>query len=410
MKWIVAGAGALLSIAGIYGLVIGESIIQVERGWATFIAGAVAGAAGLVILAIAALIDRVDQLSSVLSGTQISPRDELPDSFPPAPPIFAPVVTQATEPDVQETRDFVPRAPMFRDAPSLRVELAPEPVVEPAPIVEPAVEAEPEKIERPAALRDFKFVFPPLDDEKPEPPSFESAPAIEPEPKQFTSLSHDEEKVEPLVPSDKPANRFNLGWLRRNKTDEPLPVRDEPAPFVVPEPAPQAEAEVIIETFEASLSPQPEPDVEPQIVPDVMPEPEPQPEPDMPPQAEWAPVPEPAPAKTPDPFSSDWLERALAGTDESEDTPPPQRFVPPSQRRALSEEAAVPAPEPVAEAEAEAVEDAPAADAPVEIGRYSANDVAYVMFSDGSITAETAAGTFRFSSLIELKDFIERSA
>jgi hypothetical protein len=49
-------------------------------------------------------------------------------------------------------------------------------------------------------------------------------------------------------------------------------------------------------------------------------------------------------------------------------------------------------------------------EAPVEIGRYSANDVAYIMFSDGSITAETATGTYRFNSLIELKDFIERGA
>jgi hypothetical protein len=47
--------------------------------------------------------------------------------------------------------------------------------------------------------------------------------------------------------------------------------------------------------------------------------------------------------------------------------------------------------------------------APVEIGRYRANDVAYIMFSDGSITAETPSGAnYRFNSLVELRAFIER--
>ena len=45
-----------------------------------------------------------------------------------------------------------------------------------------------------------------------------------------------------------------------------------------------------------------------------------------------------------------------------------------------------------------------------EIGRYKAGNVSYIMYADGSIVAETANGTFRFSSLIELKDFIERGA
>jgi hypothetical protein len=126
-------------------------------------------------------------------------------------------------------------------------------------------------------------------------------------------------------------------------------------------------------------------------------------------EPEAAPVAEPAaaPAKAPDPFSSDWLERALSGADEPQDAPAP-RFVPPSQRRAAQSEMAeaMPAPEPLVEAPV-ATE---SGEAPVEIGRYSANDVAYVMFSDGSITAETATGTYRFNSLIELKDFIERGA
>ena len=76
------------------------------------------------------------------------------------------------------------------------------------------------------------------------------------------------------------------------------------------------------------------------------------------------------------------------------------------ERRAAQPEVASVHAEPAAEPQQETT----SAEAPVEIGRYSANDVAYIMYSDGSITAETANGTFRFHSLIELKDFIERGA
>ena len=433
MKWIVAGAGALLSITGVYGLVIGESIIQVERGWATFIAGAVAGAAGLVIMAIAALIARVDRLASALSGAQMAPREETLEPAASMPPVVAPVAPTFAEPNFDEPRDFVARAPMFRDAPSLFVEPAPEPKPEPAAELEPVVEEAVETAERPAALRDFKFVFPPLEDEKTEPAlpvASEPAPVVA-----------DEDKVEPLTAfDDKPANRFNLGWLRRNRLDEPAALRDEPPAFVEPAPAPQAQdeaqdeaqhavqsglqeepqtqlqddvqaelheelqEEVQVQTYKVTLKPE-----SPARVPAIAPEIVLAPVADIEPQPVWTPTVEAprtaaATDQTPDPFSADWLERALAGTDETETAPQP--FVPPSQRRAQTDETYT-APSVSA---GEPSEQSSGTDEPVEIGRYSANDVAYVMYSDGSITADTAAGTFRFSSLIELKDFIERGA
>ena len=40
------------------------------------------------------------------------------------------------------------------------------------------------------------------------------------------------------------------------------------------------------------------------------------------------------------------------------------------------------------------------------IGTYNSGDNKYVMFSDGSIEAQTPSGTFRFQSLDELKEFI----
>jgi hypothetical protein len=128
----------------------------------------------------------------------------------------------------------------------------------------------------------------------------------------------------------------------------------------------------------------------------------------------------------PDPFSPDWLERALAGSDEPRGVAP--RFGAPGLRRpaarepapanesALDDLEAAPSPEPAAAA-AQAQGEEPAKEAPkpsglpapVEIGRYRANDVAYIMFSDGSISAETPAGkSYKFNSLIELRAFIEK--
>ena len=55
-----------------------------------------------------------------------------------------------------------------------------------------------------------------------------------------------------------------------------------------------------------------------------------------------------------------------------------------------------------AENEATSVEEGPA----TIIGTYNSGDNKYVMFSDGSIEAQTPSGTFRFQSLDELKEFI----
>src|SRR3954452_878476 len=66
MKWTVAGAGALLCAAGFYALISGSSIIQVERVWATFIAGAVLLGAGVIVFGIAALMGRIDRLTDLL--------------------------------------------------------------------------------------------------------------------------------------------------------------------------------------------------------------------------------------------------------------------------------------------------------------------------------------------------------
>ena len=68
------------------------------------------------------------------------------------------------------------------------------------------------------------------------------------------------------------------------------------------------------------------------------------------------------------------------------------------------EHAVTPDAEQEAEPEDEAAPDA--SQPPVVVGTYNSGDNKYVMFSDGSIEAQTPSGVFRFGSLDELKEFI----
>ena len=87
-------------------------------------------------------------------------------------------------------------------------------------------------------------------------------------------------------------------------------------------------------------------------------------------------------------------------------------------REPSTEPASAPAPEPDSEpassqeepgasgeANREVAEEAPPGAATI-IGTYNSGDNTYVMFSDGSIEAQTPGGVFRFQSLDELKAFI----
>jgi hypothetical protein len=58
------------------------------------------------------------------------------------------------------------------------------------------------------------------------------------------------------------------------------------------------------------------------------------------------------------------------------------------------------------EAEFEDETDSDASRPAVVVGTYNSGDNKYVMFSDGSIEAQTPSGVFRFKSLDELKEFI----
>jgi hypothetical protein len=84
--------------------------------------------------------------------------------------------------------------------------------------------------------------------------------------------------------------------------------------------------------------------------------------------------------------------------------PPEERPVLMREPPAMAVEPEAPPPEPAPEVPpAEAVAEPPP---PTIVGTYNSGGNFYIMYSDGSIEAETPAGKFRFDSLDELKEFI----
>lgn len=66
MSYLVLAMGAFLSLCGALALYAGYGIIQVERGWATFIAGSVAFSCGIVTLALGLILHRLSSLFAPL--------------------------------------------------------------------------------------------------------------------------------------------------------------------------------------------------------------------------------------------------------------------------------------------------------------------------------------------------------
>jgi hypothetical protein len=85
---------------------------------------------------------------------------------------------------------------------------------------------------------------------------------------------------------------------------------------------------------------------------------------------------------------------------ETTPTPPPEVRIEPLDQP--GREAPVAHREEPREAAPESAEEPP----PTVVGTYNSGGNFYIMYSDGSIEAETPAGKFRFNSLDELKDFI----
>ncbi|WP_400767533.1 hypothetical protein [Methylosinus sporium] len=92
-RWGVFGLGAALAAWGVAAMFEGWDKIQIERGWSLFIAGAVALSGGVVTVAIAAALSRLDHALATFSPQ--APRVDAPA---PAPVISQPAPAPEIEP------------------------------------------------------------------------------------------------------------------------------------------------------------------------------------------------------------------------------------------------------------------------------------------------------------------------
>jgi hypothetical protein len=103
---------------------------------------------------------------------------------------------------------------------------------------------------------------------------------------------------------------------------------------------------------------------------------------------------EPGDGRAPEGKDRDWSDEPLEPISDVEPEREPQRDPEPAgaetDQEAFAEDQTTPGEE----------------EAATIIGTYNSGDNKYVMFSDGSIEAQTPSGTFRFQSLDELKEFI----
>lgn len=281
LKWLVAAMGVLLILAGGYTAAQGWSIVQVERGWAQVIAGSSLLTGGFVVLALAAVMARIDALARGLNAPRLA------RPAPAAPPKAA-ALRETEVADSPEASESQP---------------VPLPVEASLPL--------------PAGLEELK----PLASGKP---------------------------VDEAAPLRPPSD-----VIPDIRMDEPPPRTVAEKPFRPIPPLPPLKSR-IPRPFQ---KPAPEPVEEP-AMPDHRP-----------------------PPRVTDFRRGEWP-----------DFPDVLRTARP------------PAPEPVMEEDA-APEFAPPP--PTLVRRYESGGVAYQLFSDGSIEAQTESGMYKFASLEELRAFIE---
>ncbi|WP_159727012.1 hypothetical protein [Methylosinus sp. Ce-a6] len=117
-RWGIFGLGGALVLWGPAAMFEGWDKIQIERGWSLFIAGAVAASGGVVTLAIAAALSRLDHALMTFA----------PRVAAPAPAAEAPVQSPPPAPVAPPTIPAPPGIEAF--APKPRFVEEPEPVVE----------------------------------------------------------------------------------------------------------------------------------------------------------------------------------------------------------------------------------------------------------------------------------------
>ena len=362
MTGLVFGLSGLLALIGAYSVISGAPIIQIERGWAEVIAGAVAVSGGVATFALGAVLLRLKAMHETMASLSVpvvqQDAADLPEVTGPVPVEVLPSVDPA-EPVLRPTRapeDTVVVAgaePLRTASHESAVEVSP-----PSPPAEPRVSLW-KRVSRPERTT-------PVFDRDP-------AAAVVPE----GPGEHEEDPPPGLrVETPEPANAPTSAEAPAVQVESLAPVENlRPPRRLVTPPTP------VVEDSER-------------------------------------------PART-GVSARDWLTQPLLRSrspDAPASEPLPPLFDGPPERvendipASVEHEPAADAHERPAAHEVETIGHRPEApEAPAEpdeltvMGRYQAGASSYTMYSDGAIEVETEAGDIhRFGSMDELKAFIAR--
>jgi hypothetical protein len=348
MSYFVLGLGALLSLCGAIALYTGYGIIQVERGWASVIAGSVALSCGIVTIALGLILHRLARLPAVLNAGQ---RD-------------TPSLREfAWQPDHESSTDVLPES-SFASHPAVPPVTAASGI---APAPAPRSWAQRPMRSNFAAARNFlkprRPVLPPLR----EAPETDSAP----------------QKASPFRTGSRnqaePESAFEAGFAVTAGVAMTEAETETWASFASPDEKPdlfdEAKEKIVASAFEEPFS----------EIQDNLEKPRLQSEQGV----SW-------PAGT----------AAIETTLEEElfielHREPESRTGEPASRLATPGQPPLESPKNVADDAQEGL---------AIVGQYQSAGTSYVMYSDGSIEARTAHAVFHFKSMTELKAFMDSEA
>jgi hypothetical protein len=353
MSYLVLALGFFLSLCGAMAIVAGYGIIQVERGWATFIAGSTAFSCGIVTLALGLILGRLISLHALIKSEKGLTEKSLTEKglAPPMRPMRSnlaaarnflksrttvlPAARGSSEADYSSQKGPQISRETWKSA-QTTVELPPEPdFVIPAEVTVAKAQDKQDKTEtRPASV--------PAEEE---PAEFvwhaENEPGLFDEDEAGTADKIERLPIEQPFPDSSYNPRTSEAQSRADVTWPAEPVSID---------------RIFEEEFLLSLNPSlVSRNEDAELAPETSEPASPSPEPPIVAEAITAAVPEPS-SEPPEPASSTG-----------------------------QEELAI-------------------------VGQYESAGTSYIMYSDGSIEARAAHAVFHFKSMAELKTFLESEA
>jgi hypothetical protein len=389
MSYLVLALGAFLSLCGALAVYAGYGIIQVERGWASVIAGSMAFSCGIVTLALGLILHRLSGLHSLLQSAKGM-----------TPPLREAAPRMANEPRREHSLMFPPETSMGPEAvPPLAA--TPPPPIPPAA----ALRSWPQRPMRSnlTAARNF------LKTRGTVLPTARGAAESDYSSQRVPPLSRDGLKM-PQATAEMPSEP-GVAWpaeVAVAKTEDKAetrpsfaPAGETPAGFAW---RTDAEPGLFDEAMAADKTE--EPPIE-QLLTEMHDNPgEPEAQSEL--GVAW-----PAETASIDMIYEEELfielDKALDSRNEgvepaSEPIEPASRdFAPPDVSEAGTPAIREPSPEPMPDSGAGQEELA-------IVGQYESAGTSYVMYSDGSIEARTEHAVFHFKSMTELKTFMESGA